>query len=451
MGQWRRNPPTSTEPTPNNKPNQQVNPRQVANNVIQGAGQWNDQAHNWANDAINYAQNNPQSQQANDWTSKVLAGDISTNPFMQNVMDKTQSSNLDETNQMLRNLIGNTEGQGNGGYTQPVGHVANAANVTYGGQPLATAANGGGGGNVPDTVGGSNSFFAQHIRDLFDPSRLDPEHNPGFAASLDAIRKQNQKTLMSNIADLQAKQEASGRYGGGMTLAQTDFARQGAQDSLDSQSAQMIMDSYNRALQDQMSGLGLTNQRDIAAMNDATQRYGIDSSASAASAGLAAQMDAAEKARQLQAIGMMQNNAQFGIGQQGNMAQLFQGAQLGGLGLQQGYAQLGLGGYNTAINAGQLGLGALGLQGNVAQGIANHDLAASGQRFNQNMAQQQAQQDALDSYFRMIQGIGNMGGSVYTTDPGQILPGGVNPWAAGLMGGVGGYYAAAGQGQGGQQ
>ena len=415
----------------------QFNPNNAVN---EGAQQWNDYARGMAERAENYGQNNPYSNAAQPYIENVLSGSMSQNPWEEGLYEDLRDQNLNETNDLLRKFIGGGKG-GGGGQVEP------GQKVHYGTVNAAYSQNPSGGtgaaGQVPDTVGGNSSFFAERIRDLFDPSRLDPMNDPAMAPYLAALRKENQENFYGNIQDLTAQAEGAGRYGSGLYQAMTGRAREESMESLDQQMAQQMMAARNNALEQQMQGLGLTNQRDLGAMQDATQRYGIDASASAAGAGAGAAAAAQAKAQELQAIGMLMGNAQFGMGQRGDMAGLMQQGQLGALGAGQGYAGLGLQGMNTGLDAGSLGLGSLGLISNNNLGNLNAENARRSvgvQRYGiqvQDRANRDnAMQNQFNSYLQLMMGIGGMGGSQMQQGAGTYIPS-MNPYAAGIMGGLG--------------
>lgn len=410
-------------------------PRQLATHAAEGADYWNQFAQDNAGGAIDWGKNNPYSNMAQGYIQDSLAGNMNRNPFMQDVYDKTHGVDMNEAFDLIRGFLGPGGGSGNSAQDRA---DRNRAIVASRG-PASFGSSSQSGGNVPDTVGGSNSFFAQKIKDLFDPSRLDPANDPTLQPYIEAMRNENQENLYGSLNDVAAQMEGAGRYGSGLYQAMSGKTREEAIESLDQAIASAMMGSRQSALDQQMQGLGLTNQRDIAAMNDLTQRYGIDAQSAAAGAGSAAAAQDAADARRLQAIGMMMQGAQFGMGQQADMAGLMSNNQLGSLNAGQGYGQLGLQGYQTGAQMGQLGLGALGLQGQIAQGMGQYDLSKRQLGLQASMQKEQMLQDSLNDYMNILIGVGGMGGGSSQIGAPEFAPGymGPNPLAAGISAGVG--------------
>lgn len=443
MGQWRQNPRVKA-PVPSTTPAGPAyqNPITAAEN---GGQDWNTYAHGLANNAQNYSQSNPFTTQANDYNNALLHGATATsnNPFMQALQGDLQGVNMNEANGMLRDFIGGVTPGGNGG--QPAGPsfsgVVAGPNGSVGSGGAAFGSSSHSGGQPPDTVGGQNSFFAQHMRDLFDPSRLDPAHDPTMQPYLDSLKRNSNDALNQSLQGVASHAEGTGMYGSGLYQAMDSQARLKSGQALDDSIAQALMGARTEALNNQMGGLGLMNTRDIAAMNDATQRYGIDASSASSGAGYAAQAADAAKSRQLQAIGMMLQGSQFGLGLKNDLAGTLQTGQNNALNSGLGYANLGMAGYNTGINAGQLGLSGLqlGAQTDLQQQQV-HNARTNANR-SYGLALQNNEQNALDSYLGLLTGIGGMGGNTTQTNTGsgQYDPNTPPSWLSALMAGSGGY------------
>lgn len=434
-----------------------------ANNNIQGqlqqnADYWNRWAQDAANQARDYGQNNPYSQSAEGYIGRQLqeGGNMGDNPWMSGLYEDLQGVNQNEANTYLRDYLGpnsstqtnNRPGGGGGAWdggngTTPIwtgNPTGGSGGWNNSGSSSSHGWNGaGGGGNVPDTVGNSDSYFAQRSKELFDPARLDPANDPTMQPYIEAMRRENERNLLSSLQDMNNNAEAGGRFGGGLYQAMNEQTRGRALETLNNSIAQSMMGAREAALGRQMQGLQDINQRDIAAMNDATQRYGIDTQASSAAAGSAAAAADAAAARKLQAIGMLQQGAQFGMGMRGDMAQLMSQNQLGALNAGQGYAGLGLQGINTGINAGQLGVGAMQGVGNYNIGSRNAANAGAQVRLQGQMNQFNMQQGALNNYLNILGTIGGLGGSGGgTSDPTNYQSGGMPPWVAALGAGLSG-------------
>lgn len=434
---------------PPNTPAAPQGPNGIWNDVNNDASQWNDWAHQNVNRGNDFIQNSPFRQTAVDYNNDITSGNLNRNPFMQNVYNQTQGSSLTEPMDLIRQFLSGGGGMMGGGTTSAKGVGGGGMSRSYNANDPGYGA----AGTVPDTVGHSDSFFAQHIRDLFDPARLDPMNDPTFAPFLAALRQSNQDNLMSSLADINASEEGAGRYGGSDWAAANAGARGQAIKSLDQSTAASAMAARQAALLAQQQGLDMTNTRDLGAMQDATQRMGIQSAAnSAANASGAAAADA-EQGRRLQAIQMMMQGNQFGLGLQSDMANVLQQGQLGSMGLGAQYDQLGLGGMNLDNNTAQLGLGALGLRNDAANGMGQYELGKGnlalgrgGLNLQRDQFNQSQMQGSFNNLLNMIQMIGGLGGDSSVTNPGTYMPTGMDPNMAALFGMFGGGMNAYGQG-----
>ncbi len=419
-------------------PRTSTNPTDIAKNLLHDYNDWNTAGKDIGQQAINYGQNNPYSQDAQGYIHDALSGGMGNNPWMGNLWNNVSDVNMDESFDYLRDFLG-PAGGGTGGSPSDRATMARLARGGTSYQQSNAGGGGGmvGGGMVPDTVGQRDSFFAEQAKKFFDPSRLDPANDPTLQPYIEAMRKENAQNLYASLQDLSARAEGAGAYGSGLYRAMDSAAREQGMESMDQAIAQAMMGSRGQSLEAQQNILGLTNNRDIAEMQNWTQRYGIDQAAASAGAGAGAAAADAAEGRRLQAISMMMQGSQYGLGMQGNMAELMSQNQLGALQAGLGYGQLGMEGYNTALNGGQLGLGSLNGQFNVGQGLWQMDQANKNNNFRRMQWQDQQQQNALDSYLQILQGIGGMGSDGSQTNPGQYYPGGPDPWAAGISAGGG--------------
>lgn len=446
MGKWRKNPPAETAPK-ESKP-KAPSPKETMSTAAQEAAFWNDYAKKTADQAKAYATDNPYSKAAQPWIEKQLAGDMSTNPWMKDLYGDIGNVTPNDTFDWLREYMGmdsgggstgNKKGKSNGGW-RPQGQGGGGG----------TAAGYRGGGSysstqndenyVPDTITGSNSYFAQRARELFDPSTLDPANDPTLQPTIDAIQREAGEDYLKNFAGLQAQAEASGRFGGGLYQAMATQQTEEQQEAVSQAIAGQLMGAYQSARERQMQGLGLINQRDLSAMGDMTQRAAIDAQAQAAGAAQAAAAAEAAEQRKLQAANMLLGSQMSLMGMRGDMASLMQQGQLGAGQLGLGYGELGMSGFNTALNAGQLGLGALQLQSGIGQNLwsmGQQESQAAWQRqqqeYQNRMQGLNNQQDALNDYLNILMGIGGMGGTSYGEQPGQNIPY-MDPNSAAIMG-----------------
>jgi hypothetical protein len=344
---------------------------------------------------------------------------------------------------LLRQFLGGA-GQvgGGGGYSSP---SSVRGNTYYGGGyatsgPGGPAPRGGSGSVVPDTVGESNAYFATELRRLMDSKANDADTQGVIdAANADVLR--NQQTA---LWDLDAAAQGTGRLGGDTwsalgSQARSDAARQMASNA----SGVRLSELQNRrALQEAL--LGQVNTRDMAAMQDATQRYGISESAAASSAGAGAGAAAAERAQNLQALLAIQQGQQFNRGQLAGLGGQLSSDQINGIQMAPGLAGINLSGLGQANNAAgnMIGLRSAQIQGGV--GRAQVGATIRGQDLNASMFNSQLQQQQVNDYLRTVLGIGGLGGTS-TTQGSNVVPGlGVNPTGAALQGGLGAGLAAYG-------
>lgn len=429
----------------------------LANQTVEGAQEWNDYAHDTAQGAQDYAQNNDFSRNAADYQGAILGGDISRNPFMGTINRVTSGLNPGDALGWLQSYSGDPNSPGPGGRPAPNPANRRSSSFRYSSDRGGTGPSSRNqpphpkpdGGVVPDTVGGQDTFFAQQMRDLFDPKHLDPANDPTLQPVIDAIQREAGEDYFNNLSGLTASAQGGGRYGSGlyqaMRMQQADEQSEGVSSAI----ANQLMGAYQAQQGRRMEGLGMTNTRDLGAMQDLTNRYGIDSQAASArmsasmaagaqQAAIDAQMQDAAENRRLQAMGMSLD-AQLGmLGLAGNMGSVLQQGQSDAMNAGIGYGNLGMSGYNTGLQAGQLGLGSLQMIGGVAQGMANAANQRDQMAYQREMGRYNNQQDALNDYLNLIMGVGGMGGTSVENSPGAgVSPNLQDPMAAGIMGGIG--------------
>jgi len=261
---------------------------------------------------------------------------------------------------------------------------------------------------------------------------------------MDALRTENAESLMSSIQDIAAKNENAGRMGSGTWRAMDRGAREESMESLDQASAGLMSDSRKQALALQQAILGMTNERDLGALREATNMAGIQASSNSAASGYASQQDA----MRLQAAAQLMDAAKFGLSFQGDMSGQLQQGQLGALQGLLGFGQLDLDKTNSAANIGNsLGLGSLGFGFGVEQSRAAARRAAEQDQWNREYSGRQESRQGLFDILSMIQAFGGMGGQTFSQGNGQYTPEGMDPNIAGLIGafggGIGGYNAGA--------
>lgn len=373
--------------------------------VASGLNDWNTRAGGWANDAIDYSQNNPWASGAQEWNQNMLSGNMANNPWMSRLYDQTEGLDMDRGLGYLDEYLrggsgGGSSGGGSGG--------GGKGGVRYGGGSGSSNSSSRG-GSIKDSTAGPG-FFSRHVNELFDPSRLDPANDPTMQPMVDNIQNEAMESYWRQITDLNNQAEGAGRYGGGLYQGMRAAHADEFNEALTGTLAQQYQAAREAALQRQMEALGLVNNRDIAEGQISASRDAASSSASAAR--YAAQMgyDSEMDSHRLQAMQMMLGAGQFGMQMGGNMAELMQNGQIAANQIGQGWAQIGQEGYNQAGNFGQLGIGALGQLGGI------YSSAASNRNAQQRMAeenrrwQEGAASREMNDLIRMMSGLDNLSG-----------------------------------------
>jgi len=388
--------------------------------VASGLNDWNTRAGGWANDAIDYGQNNPWAQGAQDWNANMLEGNMANNPWMSRLYNQTEGLDMNRGLGYLDDYLSGGAGGGSG------------SGGSGGGRPGWRPAGGGGGGssssshsggNVPDSTVGKG-FFSQHVNELFDPARLDPANDPTMQPMIDNIQRESEESYWRQIADINNQAEGAGRYGGsfyqGLRAAQADEYNEALQGTL----AQQYQAARNAALQRQMEALGLVNSRDIAEGQISASRDAASMSAAASGQAARYGYDAAMDSNRLQAMQMMLGAGQFGMQMGGNMAELMQNGQIAANQIGQGWAQIGQHGYDQAGQFGQLGVGALGQLGGIYSSAAANRAQQQRMQEEQRRWEEGAASRDMNDLIRMMSGLDNLSGA---GDYPAYMPGSAGP------------------------
>lgn len=340
---------------------------------------------------------------------------------------------------LLMNFLGGQYNGGSGGGSGSGGsggggggaHYNANAHLQY--QPGGGAGAGGAGaGNVPDSMRGSG-WFQDRVNEMWGQGP-DPE----LQTLIDAYAADAQKAGYKTQAGAQAAAAGAGRLGGGSYNASMRQVAEDTNRDIGTQSANIRVGDRAAQKAIQQNLLGQVNTRDISSMQDATQRYGIDSSASSAAAGSAAAAASANRGQDLNAIlGMMsydtdQRKLLSGIGSE------LSSNRISTLGLIPGQENARYAGTDRALGAaGAYGsLEASNASTNAQRSIANASLAQQRGIFN---AQQQ--QGSVDAYLRTLGQVGGMGGESHTWGTNVVPGAGISTGGATAAGALGGALA----------
>lgn len=224
---------------------------------------------------------------------------------------------------------------------------------------------------------------------------------------IDAQNADVTRGMQRNLWDLDAQSQGTGRLGGDTWKGLYNDTERNAASEMAQYSGQTRLgaNAQQNALYESL--LGQVNARDLGAMNDATQRYGISSSASSAAAGNASAAELARRGQNLQALGMLMDDRQFNTGQLSGLGNALTQAQLGAIGEAPGLAGIANAGLGQANNA--AGNEVALRQAQISGGNARAALNQQAQIYNANAAQSQ-----LNDYLRTVMGIGSLGGSTHT-------------------------------------
>lgn len=371
------------------------------------------------------------------------------NPIL-DALSQHDLANLDDetATALLREFAGADNG-GGGGAGGASGAGGGSAGTGGGGPgvPLTYARsqgwfghppNGGGqGGNnqVPDTVGGNSSYFATQVRQLMDQGANDAD----IQRVIDAANADTTRAMQQDLWGLDASAQGTGRYGGDMWAGMAAGTRSDAARRMADQASQTRLNELANRRAMQQGLLSQVNTRDLGAMSDATQRYGIDSSASAAGAGSAAAAELARRGQNLQALLALQQGEQVGANRLAGVGGQLSSDQLSAINQSQGLANIGLSGLNQSNSAINNLVANRGVDAQLRAAQMSANAARAGLNQQANIFNAQQGQNQIDSYFNMLRGIGGMGGYSHTEGE-NVQPGmGVNPYIAAAMGGYAGY------------
>lgn len=340
----------------------------------------------------------------------------------------------DDTSALLHEFLGAGGGGSSSGGWDP--YAGGGGGGYYGPNASAIAADrqmvSGGGGPADSTQGAGT--FNDTVKRLLAQG-VDEQ-------SIQAIIDQQNADIAKSMQDanwgLDAQAQGTGRLGGDTWKGLMNDQAYQARKAMASSDAQTRLAGQKQWMDLQQGLLGQVNARDIASMNDATQRYGISASASAAGAGNAQAAELARRGQNLQALGMLMDNSQFNTGQLSGLGNALTQAQLGAIGEAPGLAGISLSGLNAANQA--AGNDVALRQAQISASTARAGLNQQAQIYNANAAQQQ-----VNDYLRTIMGIGSMGGTTHTEGTNvQPIPYAGSTSGATVAGALGG--AAAGYG-----
>jgi hypothetical protein len=284
------------------------------------------------------------------------------------------------------------------------------------------------GGVIPDTMDDDSNWVVQKIKELYDPSRTDPANDPTLAPYLEALKREMSEDMDEQLNSIGDEAAGVNMYGSSGLNLQKARTREEGMEAYGSAAAGMLRDSRESALNRQMQGLGTASGRDLAAMQDKTQRYGIDRSAEAqmasASAGASSNQEIAEKQLKLQAILGMQGMDQFGLQQLGGLGNALTSSQEWAAGSVPGLEASSRGDLETAYgmahgndelrSGSQIANRGLGLQASAARNaITNQQLMMEYQNQREQILAPGAD---MDDYFKRLMGVAGGYGSTQNTN-----------------------------------
>lgn len=330
------------------------------------------------------------------------------------------------------------------------------------------------GGSAPQVPGGAlatndpapgmGQVTNTWMRDALDGAWLNQDA-PGLQSVLDRIRREGLETYQNSIVpQIDSAMNRAGRFGSNAYATAQGQANAATQQSIGDQIGATLFQNYNAERNRMADALGQLNQLDQTRLSTDTQRdiaeMNASASASAAGAAARAQKDAlalqrelAQEDNLLRAIGMFGQTQQAGAGMGLDAIQSLMGGDLSALGMMgdmAGLYQQGMG-MDRDYTLGLLGAaGNLGAQQNQALmgALGANQWADTGMNDARNnrwnfanqshMFNQQAPWDLLAGFGDIILPIAAQFGTQHTSGE-NIQPGaGVNPWLAGLQGGIGG-------------
>lgn len=273
---------------------------------------------------------------ADNWTQRQLNGGTADEPFTDNsvlndLYGRLGGANFDRTQDLLGDFVTDTKagagsgqqgGGGSGNSRDPYarGAVWGGGGYTTGSASPANA----GGGMIPDTMS-QQGWVQDRIRDLWDPSAMDPANDPTMAPLLEALKREMGEDLDAQLQDIGDEFSGVNMYGGSGLALERARTREEGMEAYGGTAAALLKDARDQAWQRRMAGMGTASERDLAAMQDKTARESIaagersaSASAGAGAASAAAALDAQERMfnREMQLKGIlgMQGMDQFGLG-----------------------------------------------------------------------------------------------------------------------------------------
>lgn len=344
-------------------------------------------------------------------------------------------------------------GPGDGGGTGPVGPNGQPLNISGGTFTAGGGYTSGGPVGIPDTAATPGTFsdyikqlLAQKVDSKDIQGVVDASSDDAMAAYWKAARQQD------------AAAQGGGRFGGGSYHADLTAGQQALGKTIAGVSAGTRLTAADQLRQAQLTGAGQLNSRDIAAANDATQRYGIATSAATSGAATSAQQAATIRAQNLAAIQAMLGHNEYSTSLLQGLGAQSSKDQTDSIGAAPGLAGISLAGVNAANAAGEglvnqnqvdaqkaVGMGQVSVgRANVNLGRDQLGLARDQYQTGIDQYNAAAPSRALDDYMRTILAISGTGGSTTTTGT-NVVPGlGLSPTGAAIQGGIGTGLAAYG-------
>jgi len=392
-----------------------------------------------ANDVANPSQG---VRDAQDYGHDILTGGTDEEPFARNpilndLYGRLGGADFDRSQNLLEGFLGGRYGGAGGGNQNATGNgqvptsqiwTGNPSGGTggWGGSGSSGGSSSSGGGVIPDSMDDESSWFNEQVRALFDPSALDPANDPTLQPLLETLRRDSRESLGDQMDQIGDEATGLNMYGGSGFQVERGRARGDAEAGLADAEARTLYQSRNDAMLRRMQSMGLVSERDLAAMQDRTQRYGIDASASAAGAGAAASAALGNRSLDLQAILGLQGMDQFGLGALGDLG----GALTG----DQRFAAGTLTPTLEALRGDQIA-GGFGMSNTLAQQRAAQQAAAANRQSAQQRARALAPGQDLEDYLARLTGLANPY-AVNTTNSHRDYSGGGGPGYSGPSAGA---------------
>lgn len=380
-------------------------------------------------------------------------GNVSGNGFENyNPINSYLANNLqgqmqgDDSNDLIHQFLG-ADGQvhdggsagggggaagGGGGSNQWAGYSGSGATQ---GQNAYASGGGGGGGPQDSTAGGG--LYNDTVKRLLAQG-VDKADIQTMVDSQNADIAQQMQTAMWGTS---AQAQGTGRFGGDTYKGLMNDQAHQAEQAMYSADASTRMQGLQAWQSFQDSLLGQVNNRDIATMNDATNRAGISASSAASAQASQNAYNLGMRGQNLNALGMLQQGGQFATSQLGGLGQELSSNQLAAINSSPGLAGVANAGLGQANNAAGNDVSQLNAQAAANAQIRSSQIGASvarsGQALQAQMFNANQGQDALNSYLNTLRGIGGMGGT-QTSQGTNALPYSGSPTGAAVTAGIGG-------------